>query len=163
VGGRASSTSKAGSDLHWGSIMAHDVGSVVLRHLASTSDSTRTTRLISKECRQLVDSSVHGLTANLSALSSPYQLPLRFPRLQRLAFDRVSSSSSASQLLTVLVQQRPQLLMSLQELDLSNCQGLEAEALAQLLRGCSGLRSLALPPLASSVQSNRLEFVEAIT
>jgi hypothetical protein len=143
--------------------MAHDVGTVVLRHLASTADSTRTTRLISKDCRQLVDSSVHGLKANLSALNSSEQLPLRFPRLQRLSFERPSSTSSASQLLTQLVQQQPQLLMQLRELDLSNCHGLEADALVQLLRGCSGLQSLALPPLASSVQSNRQEFVEAIT
>jgi hypothetical protein len=75
----------------------------------------------------------------------------------------VSSNSSASQLLAQLVHQQPQLLMRLQALDLSSCYGLEADVLAQLLRGCSGLRSLTLPQLASTVQSNRLEFVEAIT
>lgn len=163
LGARGSSTSKASSDFNWGSIMAHDVGTVVLRHLASTADSTRTTRLISKDCRQLVDSRVHGLKANLSALSSSEQLTSRFPRLRRLSFERLSSSSSASQLLTQLVQQQPKLLVRLQELDLSSCHGLEADVLVQLLRGCSGLRSLALPPLASSVQSNRHDFVEAIT
>lgn len=163
LGARGSSTSKASSDFNWGSIMAHDVGTVVLRHLASTADSTRTTRLISKDCRQLVDSRVHGLKANLSALSSSEQLTSRFPRLRRLSFERMSSSSSASQLLTQLVQQQPKLLVRLQELDLSSCYGLEADVLVQLLRGCSGLRSLALPPLASSVQSNRHDFVEAIT
>lgn len=96
----------------------------------------RICRSISSECRQLVDSQVHSLRANLKSLSSHSHdsngadaakaapssvLPLRFPQLQRLSFDR-SAASESSGLLLQLAEQQPQLLAHLQELDLSSCQ-----------------------------------------
>lgn len=143
-------------------IMAHDVGTVVLRHLASTQDNLRVCRSVSKECRALVDAQVHTLKANLSSLCTSGHLPLKFPRLQRLAFDRVSSDSSASSLLSQLAQEQPHLLGKLQSLDLSNCQGVEADALAQLLKACTRLSCLTMPPLAGSVTSARRDFMEVL-
>lgn len=91
---------------------------------ASTQDRVRICRSVSQECRQLVDSQVHKLRANLKSLSThndSLSLPLRFPRLESLSFDRAGASES-SRLLQCLATQQPQLLAHLQELDLSLCQ-----------------------------------------
>lgn len=71
-----------------------------------------------------MDSQVHSLRANLKSLSTrdaTLALPLRFPRLQRLSFDRAAASES-SQLLAQVASNQPHLLSDLQELDLSCCQ-----------------------------------------
>jgi hypothetical protein len=47
-------------------------------------------------------------------------LPLRFPLLQSLSFERAAAIES-SDLLLLLVTQQPELLSHLQELDLSSC------------------------------------------
>lgn len=108
-----------------------------------------------------MDSQVTGLRANLRALSTTASsLPLHLPRLRRLAFDRADGDVSA--LLGQLTQSRPQLLAKLQQLDLANCQGLEAGVLQHLLAACGELRSLTLPALAGSVTSTRHEFMEVL-
>ena len=69
-----------------------------------------------------MDSHVQGLRASLKAISTHSKcLPLGFPQLQRLAFDRAAVSESNS-LLLQLVAQQPGLLAHLRELDLSSCQ-----------------------------------------
>jgi hypothetical protein len=91
---------------------------------ASTQDRVRICRFVSKKCRQLVDSQVHSLRANLKSLSTrdaTLALQLHFPCLQRLSFDRAAPSES-SHLLEQLASNQPQLLSHLQELDLSCCQ-----------------------------------------
>lgn len=98
--------------------------SCVLRPAASTQDRVRICRSVSQECRQLVDSQVHSLRANLKSLSThddSLALPLRFPRLESLSFDRAAASES-SRLLHKLATHQPQLLATLRELDLSTCQ-----------------------------------------
>lgn len=71
-----------------------------------------------------MDSQVQRLRANLKAISTHNEalvLPLHFPRLESLSFDRAAASES-SELLLQLAQHQPQLLAHLQELDLSSCQ-----------------------------------------
>jgi hypothetical protein len=70
-----------------------------------------------------VDSQVHSLCADLKSLSThddSLALPLSFPRLERLSFDRAAASECSSLLLQLAVQQS-HLLAHLQELDLSSC------------------------------------------
>eukprot|EP00775_Hariotina_reticulata_P008662 gene8662-8843_t len=141
------------------------VGCVVLRHLASTQDRVRICRSVSKECRELVDSQVSSLRVNLKdlvAVSTSASLPLQFPRLRRLAFDR-ADAADASSLLSQLARNNAQLLSKLELLDLANCPGLEAEALQQLLQACKSLRSLTLPAVAGNVTSTRQDFMEVLS
>lgn len=68
-----------------------------------------------------MDSQVHGLRADLKSISKPSKsLPLSFPQLQRLSFERAAAVES-SELLLLLVSQQPGLLSHLQVLDLSSC------------------------------------------
>lgn len=146
--------------------MASDIAHVVLAAAASTQAGARACRSVSQECRQLVDSQVHSLRADLKSLSCHGEsLPLHFPRLEHLAFDTWSSSSASesSDLLLQLCTQQPQLLGHLQELDLSTCQGLEADALSALLQAASSLHSLTLPTLSAAVKSSKQDFMHAIS
>lgn len=64
---------------------------------------------------------MHGLRADLKFISTPSKsLPLSFPLLQSLSFERAAAVES-SHLLLLLVTQQPGLLSKLQELDLSSC------------------------------------------
>jgi len=107
---------------------------------ASTQDRVRICRSVSQECRQLVDSQVHSLRANLKSLSThddSLALPLRFPRLESLSFDRAAASES-SRLLHQLATHQPQLLATLRELDLSSCQVSSCAALPKEGWGMEG-------------------------
>lgn len=55
-----------------------------------------------------------------------------------------------------------QLLQTLRSLDLSNCSGLEADALLQILKSCNHLCKLTLPHRARGVQSTGQEFLEVL-
>jgi len=117
-----------------------------------------------QECRELVDSQVSSLRADLRSLvavSASASLPLKFPRLRRLAFSR-ADAADASNLLTQLARNNSQLLAKLELLDLAKCSGLEAEALQQLLQACKSLTSLTLPAVAANVTSMRQTFMEVI-
>jgi hypothetical protein len=89
-----------------------------------------------------VDSQVHSLRADLESLSTHDEslaLPLCFPRLERLSFDRAGASESSSLLLQLAAQQ-PLLLAHLHELDLSTCKVswlsiVAAQRVAPLRRG----------------------------
>jgi hypothetical protein len=109
---------------------------LLLLPAASTQAGARACRSVSQDCRQLVDSTVHSLRADLKSLSCHGEsLPLRFPRLEHLAFDTWSSSSASesSDLLLQLATQQPQLLGHLQELDLSTCQVCALAAVSRIM------------------------------
>jgi hypothetical protein len=81
-------------------------------------------------------------------------IPLRFPRLTQLSFDRQDSGKHVNGLLEQLARDHGTLLANLDTLDLSNCEGLEASTLEVLLRACPAVSSLRLPNLSGSVSSS---------
>ena len=152
-------------DIDFEQLMACGVGLVVLRHLASTQERVGISRLISRECRELVDAQISKLRLNLKDLCNRNDvpdLPVHFPRLKQLSFDRQDSGKHVNGLLDQLAQNHGSLLAKLDRLDLSNCEGLEAGTLDALLGACPALTSLCLPNLSGSVSSTCEDFASVL-
>lgn len=145
--------------------MNNGIGLVVFRHLASTQERVRISRAVSRECRELVDSQISSLRVNLKALCSRADLPglpMSFPRLQKLSFERQDSGIRVNALLEKLANDHAPLLSKLRTLDLSNCEGIEADTLGVLLAACPRLTDLRLPNVSGNVSSTSGDFARVL-